>query len=82
MGDVTYFVCEGKKQLENFDKIPIGYPVDNTIIYLLDSDYRPVKSDDVGELFVSGLNLAAGYVNKRDPERFIENPMAVDLRKT
>lgn len=33
---------------------------------------------DVGELFVSGLNLAAGYVNGRDPEKFLDNPLAID----
>lgn len=51
--------------------------MDNTIIYLFDKDFRLVKAGDVGELFVSGLNLAAGYVNGRDPERFLENPLAI-----
>ncbi|CAO1426789.1 unnamed protein product [Diamesa tonsa] len=78
MGDVTYFVCESKKQLDSLERVPIGYPVDNTVIYLLDSDFRPVKNDSIGELFVSGANLAAGYVNGRDPDRFIDNPLAVD----
>lgn len=78
MGDVTYFVCETKKQLESLEKVPIGYPVDNTVIYLLDSDFRPVKSGIIGELFVAGLNLAQGYVNGRDPEKFVENPLAID----
>lgn len=52
--------------------------MDNTIIYLFDKDFRLVKAGDVGELFVSGLNLAAGYVNGRDPERFLDNPLAID----
>lgn len=78
MGDVTYFVCESKMQLEAIDRVPIGYALDNTIIYLLDSDFRPVKSEEVGELYVSGANLASGYVNGRDPDRFIDNPLAVD----
>lgn len=78
MGDVTYFVCESKKQLDSIDRVPIGYALDNTIIYLLDSDFRPVRSEEIGELFVSGANLAAGYVNGRDPDRFIDNPLAVD----
>lgn len=78
MGDVTYFVCESKKQLEAIDRVPIGYALDNTIIYLLDADFRPVKSEEIGELYVSGANLASGYVNGRDPDRFIINPFAVD----
>lgn len=78
MGDVTYFVCESKKQLDAIERVPIGQVLDNTIVYLLDTDFRPVRNGDIGELFVSGANLAAGYVNGRDPDRFIENPLAVD----
>lgn len=81
MGDVTYFACEGKSQLRSYDKVPIGYPLDNTVIYILDADYRPVKIGQTGELFVSGSNLANGYVNGRDKFRFIENPLAVDSSK-
>jgi hypothetical protein len=78
MGDVTYFVCESKKQLDMLDRVPIGYALDNTIIYLLDSDMRPVRNEEIGELYVSGANLASGYVNGRDPDRFIDNPLAID----
>ncbi|XP_077302857.1 nonribosomal peptide synthetase ebony [Arctopsyche grandis] len=76
MGDVTYYSIKGDESLEGFEKVPIGYPVDNTIIYLLDQDLRPVSNDESGELWVSGCNLAAGYVNGRDPDRFIANPLA------
>lgn len=55
-----------------------GIPIDNTILYLLDEDLQPVKAGDIGELFVSGSNLAAGYVNGRDPEKFLDNPLAID----
>jgi hypothetical protein len=78
MGDVTYFVCKSKKQLDMLDRVPIGYALDNTIIYLLDSDMRPVRNEEIGELYVSGANLASGYVNGRDPDRFIDNPLAID----
>ncbi|XP_004533561.1 uncharacterized protein LOC101450328 [Ceratitis capitata] len=80
MGDVTYFACESKKQLSFFDHVPIGIPLSNTVIYLLDSDFRPVKQGEIGEIFVSGLNLAEGYVNGRDPEKFVENPLAVEFK--
>lgn len=78
MGDVTYFVCRGKEQLRNYTNVPIGYPIFNTIIYILDDDKKPVKIGETGELFVSGANLAHGYVNGRDKDRFIENVLAVD----
>lgn len=81
MGDVTYYVCENKRQLEMYEKVPIGIPLYNTVIYLLDSDYRPVKLGETGEMFVSGANLADGYVNGRDLDKFIENPLAIDPSK-
>jgi acyl-CoA synthetase (AMP-forming)/AMP-acid ligase II len=56
----------------------LGIPVDNTIIYLLDSELRPVKAGDIGELFVSGANLASGYVNGRDKDKFLNNQLAID----
>ncbi|KAJ6640252.1 Mycosubtilin synthase subunit C [Pseudolycoriella hygida] len=78
MGDVTYFVCESKAQMKCFDKVPIGFPVDNTVIYILNDDLVPVKAGDTGEMFVSGSNLANGYVNGRDAHRFIINALATD----
>lgn len=56
----------------------VGLPIDNTIIYILNNNYQPVKTGEIGELFASGFNLAAGYVNGRDPEKFLENPLAID----
>lgn len=81
MGDVTYFVCENKEQLQEYTNVPIGRPIFNTNIYILDSMNDPVKVAATGELYVSGANLAHGYVNGRDKERFVDNPMAVDPSK-
>lgn len=78
MGDVTFFECESKKQLSSLEKIPIGSPINNTMVYILDKNNEPVKEGAVGELYVSGFNLAIGYVNGRDPEKFIENPLSAD----
>lgn len=64
--------------MQLYSVVSLGLPLDNTIIYLFDKDFRLVKAGDVGELFVSGLNLAAGYVNGRDPEKFLNNPLAID----
>jgi len=52
--------------------------LDNTILYLLNQNSQPVKNGEIGELFVSGYNLAAGYVAGRDPEKFITNPFTSD----
>lgn len=53
-------------------------PVSNTAVYLLDANMRPVQQGQIGELYAAGRNLAIGYVNKRDANRFIENPHTVD----
>ncbi|KAH0808989.1 hypothetical protein GEV33_013801 [Tenebrio molitor] len=78
MGDVTFYTISRVEQLKNELTVPIGIPVDNTIIYLLDSELRPVKAGDIGELFVSGANLASGYVNGRDKDKFLNNQLAID----
>lgn len=75
---MTFFVCKSKKQLDFLGGVPIGYPLDNTIIYLLDSNLQPVKSGEMGELYVSGMNLFQGYVSGRDSERFIDNSLSND----
>jgi non-ribosomal peptide synthetase component F len=51
----------------------IGVPVDNTALYLLNGEGRLVEPGDIGELYVAGANLASGYINNRDPHRFITN---------
>lgn len=50
-----------------------GVPVDNTALYLLNDNGQMVETGSLGELYVSGANLASSYVNKRDPHRFVEN---------
>ncbi|XP_065340194.1 beta-alanyl-bioamine nonribosomal peptide synthetase ebony [Cloeon dipterum] len=82
MGDVTFFLFKTVADIEwvrqSEARVPIGIAVDNTIIYLLDKQFRPVLSGEQGEVFVAGLNVANGYVNNRDPTKFIANPFATD----
>lgn len=56
--------------------VPIGYPVDNVQIYILDNKLNKVPLGFVGEIYVSGDCVARGYLNmdKLTKERFIENP--------
>ncbi|MBB3808080.1 non-ribosomal peptide synthetase [Pseudochelatococcus contaminans] len=56
--------------------VPIGHPVWNTRLYVLDARFRPLPSDVVGELFLAGRQLARGYLGQPDltDERFIPDP--------
>jgi amino acid adenylation domain-containing protein len=55
---------------------PIGRPVQNTAIYLLDRHRQLVPIGIPGEVYIGGLGLARGYFNRPDltAERFIPNP--------
>ncbi len=62
------------------DTPPIGRPVDNAHVYVLDAELRLAPIGVIGELFAGGENLARGYLNRPDltAERFIPNPFSVE----
>jgi fengycin family lipopeptide synthetase D len=56
--------------------VPIGTPVSNTQIYILDRSFKPVAVGVKGEVFIAGHGLASGYLSREDltREKFIDNP--------
>ena len=58
------------------ENTPIGKPVQNTHIYLLDEEGKRVSGGNPGELCVGGVGVANGYLNRPDltAERFVQDP--------
>ncbi|MCP5108813.1 MAG: amino acid adenylation domain-containing protein, partial [bacterium] len=63
-------------ETDNGHSVPIGVPIANTQIYLLDSHHQPVPVGVAGEILISGDGVAGGYLHESGltEENFITNP--------
>lgn len=71
--DVTYWKCTGNNEESN---VPIGYPISNINLYIMDEQLRPVETCETGELYIGGVGLAKGYYKQPEltNEKFIVSP--------
>jgi amino acid adenylation domain-containing protein len=64
-------------RIEDVDAtVPIGRPILNTQVFLLDGEQKPVAEGEIGELYIGGDGVARGYWNRPDltAERFVTVP--------
>jgi len=76
----TFYRVEGLPDGER--PIPIGIPVSNSEVYVLDAHLQPVPIGVLGELYLGGDGLALGYLHREDltAERFIPHPFQAGQR--
>ncbi len=77
--DVSYWSLDNSYK-EDIKVVPIGKPITNTQLYILDSDLKPTPFDVAAEIHIGGVQVARGYLNKPGltAEKFVKNPFSTE----
>ncbi len=79
VGSLTFSLRENDVFTQT-STVPIGRPIANTEVYILDQHFTPVPIGVPGQLYISGVGLAQGYLNQpqQTAERFVPHPFPHD----
>ena len=78
VGSLTLRLKDYNWKKANGASIPVGQPIQNTQAYILDQHLEPVPLGVVGELYIAGAGVTAGYLGQpeKTAERFLANPFS------
>jgi len=79
--NTTFTCCYPVKDLSKVNgSVPIGFPISNTSVYVLDRHANPVPIGIPGELYIGGDGLARGYLDRPEltEERFVRDPFSAN----
>ena len=76
----TFALTHDIREVPDLAPIPLGRPIGNTQVYVLDAQRRPVPVGVPGEIYLGGAGLAHGYLNRHDLtlESFVPNPYSLE----